>query len=185
MPGSRSAWSGTQWRSHSQIDTSTGHSDRLRGGDQVLGPRRIRLVGPAVQQAVARQRLQPAGQHRIRNRQPRHEFAVPRRAQQGLLDDQQRPLVAEQAEHPPDGVGAAHRQFRWPRTGLLHLQSDRARRRSRRRASAAAPNPAPTSSGCRWRSVPAAPVCTPGRRRPGRRRTPGSRRRRRSCRWSA
>ncbi|MET0993252.1 MAG: hypothetical protein ABWY20_03860 [Mycobacterium sp.] len=30
IPGSRSAWSGTQWRSHSQIDTSTGHNDRLR-----------------------------------------------------------------------------------------------------------------------------------------------------------
>ena len=31
MPGNRSAWSGTQCRSHSQIDSSTGHSDRLRG----------------------------------------------------------------------------------------------------------------------------------------------------------
>ena len=31
IPGSRSAWLVTQWRSHSQIDTSTGHNDRLRG----------------------------------------------------------------------------------------------------------------------------------------------------------
>ncbi len=54
MPGNRSAWSGTQRRSHSQIDSSTGHSDRLRGGHQVLGPGRVRLVDAAVQQAVAR-----------------------------------------------------------------------------------------------------------------------------------
>ena len=55
IPGSRSAWSGTQRRSHSQIDTSTGHSDRLRGGHQILRPGRIRLVDTPVEQAVAGQ----------------------------------------------------------------------------------------------------------------------------------
>jgi len=83
-------------------------------GHQVFGPGRIRLVNAAVEEAITCERLQAASEHRIRDRQPYLEFGEPRRAQQSLLHDKQRPFVAEQPEHPGDGIGLR----------LLHLQAD-------------------------------------------------------------
>ena len=170
-----SACSGTQRRSHSQIDSRTGHSDLLRGVTRYSD--RVGFVWYAWRSSSPSlgQCAQPARQHRIGDRQPRHEFAVSRRPQQGRWMTSS---VHSSPRRPSIRPTAFAHQIASPtgRSPWLRFRID---------ATGAARTPAPMWSGCRSRSVPAARSCTPGRRRPARRRTPGSTRRRRSCRWSA
>ena len=73
-------------------------------GEDVLGPDRTVLVDDAAEQPLALHRREARGEHRVGDGDLVEELAVARRPPQCSLEDEEGPLVTEQAEHASDGV---------------------------------------------------------------------------------